>query len=329
MIRSAIPLFSALLLLGACSSSGQSDASSDDATASTIAADEASADGDSANDAPAVEPAGDDELGVSVNGTELTVAEFDEHLESWARLAEAEAQTVRDTDGELLAEFVGGITQQYLQFESFMDAIKADGVTITEEDRTAAEATALTSLGEPNDESARASAVEWLAGLAAIEPSEAELDAYVAENAADLTTDLICSSHILVETTEEADAAVARLEGGEAFADVATELSIDPGSGVAGGDLGCVGPGAFVPEFEEAALAATFGEATDPVESQFGFHIIVTREPATADLRPAAAAQFEAVARTLLDESVTSATIEIAPQFGSWDDTTSTYSPPT
>lgn len=87
------------------------------------------------------------------------------------------------------------------------------------------------------------------------------------------------AAHILVETQEEANAAIERINGGEAFADVAAELSSD-GSAENGGDLGWFGEGQMVPVFEETAFALTeVGQLSEPVESQFGWHVITLLEP--------------------------------------------------
>ena len=83
----------------------------------------------------------------------------------------------------------------------------------------------------------------------------------------------LCSRHILVGSQAEADEVMALLEAGEEFGFLAIDLSLDPGSGSLGGDLGCVLEGSFVPTFEEAAYAAEPGEAV-VAESQFGFHVI-------------------------------------------------------
>lgn len=64
------------------------------------------------------------------------------------------------------------------------------------------------------------------------------------------------------------------VEGGEDFATVAKEVSEDPGSAENGGDLGCFGKGQMVPEFEEAAFSLEKGEVSQPVKTDFGFHII-------------------------------------------------------
>jgi parvulin-like peptidyl-prolyl isomerase len=83
----------------------------------------------------------------------------------------------------------------------------------------------------------------------------------------------VCVKHILVETSEEAETVIARLEAGEDFAAVADEVSLD--TGAEGGDLGCASAGSYVNEFAEAAVGATIGEITGPVESEFGFHVLI------------------------------------------------------
>lgn len=82
------------------------------------------------------------------------------------------------------------------------------------------------------------------------------------------------ASHILVDTEEEALAAKARLDAGEDFAALATELSTDTGSGAQGGTLGFFAPGMMVPEFEAGVAALEVGAVSDPVQSQFGWHLI-------------------------------------------------------
>jgi peptidyl-prolyl cis-trans isomerase C len=80
--------------------------------------------------------------------------------------------------------------------------------------------------------------------------------------------------HILVETEAQAKAALERIRKGEDFAKLAAELSTDPGSGKEGGDLGWFEKGRMVPEFSEAAFKLEKGQVSEPVKSQFGFHII-------------------------------------------------------
>jgi peptidyl-prolyl cis-trans isomerase C len=86
----------------------------------------------------------------------------------------------------------------------------------------------------------------------------------------------IHARHILVPTEEEAKAALARVKKGEDFAKVATELSKDPGG--EGGDLGWFTRDKMVPEFADAAFKLEPGQVSDPVKSQFGWHVIKVEE---------------------------------------------------
>jgi len=73
---------------------------------------------------------------------------------------------------------------------------------------------------------------------------------------------------------ERAEAIRVRIEGGEDFAELARELSEDPGSAPQGGDLGPVEPGTMDPVFEQSAYALAQGALSEPVRSAFGYHII-------------------------------------------------------
>ena len=97
----------------------------------------------------------------------------------------------------------------------------------------------------------------------------------------------LCSSHILVATQAEADQVLERFEAGEPFDALAVELSLDPGSGSVGGELGCVLEGTFVASFEDAAYSAEPGGLV-MAESQFGFHVIAVESlgPATSASHP-------------------------------------------
>jgi peptidyl-prolyl cis-trans isomerase C len=84
--------------------------------------------------------------------------------------------------------------------------------------------------------------------------------------------------HILVPTEEEAKAAAERIAAGEEFAAVAADLSQDPGSAREGGDLGFFTKDRMVAPFAEAAFALQPGEVSEPVQSQFGWHVIKVEE---------------------------------------------------
>lgn len=85
--------------------------------------------------------------------------------------------------------------------------------------------------------------------------------------------DIVKASHILVEDEKTAKEVKTKLDEGASFEELAKEYSKD-GSAAQGGDLGWFTKGAMVPEFEEVAFSLGKDEISEPVQSQFGFHII-------------------------------------------------------
>lgn len=109
----------------------------------------------------------------------------------------------------------------------------------------------------------------------------------------------VWARHILVATAEEAQAVIERLDAGEDFATLAQELSLDTGSGAQGGDLGWFTYGRMVPEFSAAAFSLTPGEVSEPVKSDYGYHII--KVEAHEQDRPVDEADMAAVRREHFD----------------------------
>ncbi|MEL6289380.1 MAG: peptidylprolyl isomerase [Pseudomonadota bacterium] len=87
----------------------------------------------------------------------------------------------------------------------------------------------------------------------------------------------IRARHILVEKEEDARDVIERLNRGDAFAELAKELSTGP-SKTRGGDLGFFGRGQMAQPFEQAAFALKPGEVSEPVKTQFGWHVIKLEE---------------------------------------------------
>ncbi|MGF3025022.1 peptidylprolyl isomerase [Methylobacterium aquaticum] len=87
--------------------------------------------------------------------------------------------------------------------------------------------------------------------------------------------------HILVDNEAEAKKIAARLKGGEDFAKVAAETSKDPGSKAEGGDLGWFTKERMVAPFADAAFKLEAGKVSDPVKTQFGWHVIKVEEKRT------------------------------------------------
>jgi peptidyl-prolyl cis-trans isomerase C len=84
----------------------------------------------------------------------------------------------------------------------------------------------------------------------------------------------VSARHILVDSEDDAKAIAADLKKGGDFAAIAKEKSKDPGSKDSGGDLGFFSKDQMVPEFAEAAFKLDKGQISDPVKSQFGWHVI-------------------------------------------------------
>jgi peptidyl-prolyl cis-trans isomerase C len=110
------------------------------------------------------------------------------------------------------------------------------------------------------------------------EPSDEEIQNYYEKNkeAQFTTPEQRCVRHILFnkDQKEKAEDVKQQLENGGDFAKLAKENSQDPGSAAQGGDLGCLGKGETVPEFEQAAFGAERGEIVGPVQTEFGYHIL-------------------------------------------------------
>lgn len=105
-----------------------------------------------------------------------------------------------------------------------------------------------------------------------LEPKEDEMKAYYEKHKDEFKT--VEASHILVETEKEAKAIKKELDGGADFAKLAKEKSKDTQSAKNGGSLGSFGPGQMVKEFDEKVFSMKPGEISDPVKTQFGYHII-------------------------------------------------------
>ncbi|MEQ8660022.1 MAG: SurA N-terminal domain-containing protein, partial [Gammaproteobacteria bacterium] len=132
-----------------------------------------------------------------------------------------------------------------------------------------------------------------------ISVDEAALRAYYEANKASYTRDEQRNvNHILINVGEDASAeevaaaqerasaALARAREGEAFEELAAELSDDVGSRTEGGETGMFPRGVMAPEFEEAAFALEVGEVSEPVRTRFGIHVIKLKAIEPGGLQP-------------------------------------------
>jgi parvulin-like peptidyl-prolyl isomerase len=151
-------------------------------------------------------------------------------------------------------------------------------------------------------------------------PDDATVAAELADNP--LTWTVVCAGHVLVETEAEAIDALTRLQGGESLAEVAAEVSTDPGSAANGGDLGCTTPSEYVAEFGAATMEAPIDEPFGPVESAFGFHVIVVASRTEATPDEVRTVMMENATIVALDDwfsnAVAAADVTVDEQYGQW-----------
>jgi peptidyl-prolyl cis-trans isomerase C len=206
---------------------------------------------------------------VKVNGTAIPATKAD------ALMAEQRAQGVPETD-----ELKEAIREELIRRETLAQAAKAKGIEKSAETRAQMEMASQAVL-------IRAYLQDYVKSNPV---PEDRLKAEYEKIKASMGDNEYHARHILLETEEAARAILARLEKGEAFAELAKE-SKDPGSKDRGGDLGWANPQMFVAPFSQALVALEKGKMTkEPVKSDFGWHIIQLE-----DIRPVKVPPMEEV----------------------------------
>jgi hypothetical protein len=134
-----------------------------------------------------------------------------------------------------------------------------------------------------------------------------------------------CVSHILVGTQAEAVSVRKQVAGGADFAAQARKYSKDTASAIKGGDLGCAAPGSYDPAFERVADTIAVNLLSQPVHSQFGWHLIEVR---SRQLQPLDTTNSGRIQQFLKQESPVSAfitpalkaaVVTVNPAYGTWD----------
>ena len=167
-------------------------------------------------------------------------------------------------------------------------------------------------------------------------PSEAELRKYYEEHKAEF--EQVHARHILIrfqgsqlpikpgqkdltdaEALAKVQALKQRIQGGEDFGKVATQESDDTGSAANGGDLGAFRHGQMVPSFEQAAFALKPGELSEPVKTQYGYHLIKVENKdnkSFEEVRPDLEKQLApALAQKAVDELVKKTPTVLEPEY--------------
>lgn len=137
-----------------------------------------------------------------------------------------------------------------------------------------------------------------------IKITDKQINAYFEENKESFEQPAqVEASHILVATQEEADKVKVKLDDGGDFAELAAEHSIDTANAESGGALGAFGIGEMAAEFEKAAFGMDIDEISDPVETDYGFHIIQVTGKTDA-IEASLEDSKEQIKETLFDESL-------------------------
>ncbi len=290
-------------------------------------------------------PSGNPNAAATVNGEEITIEEVTARFEALSQNEQFAQQLESDTEGTLEEQVQARLLSELIDSAVVRQGARELGVEITDEDVEQRREELIEEVGgqeqfdqivdesgmtpeqitaQIRDIALREQVQEQLG--ADIEVPQEEIESFFEENR-ERRFNTIEARHILVETEEEAQDILQRLEDGEDFAEIAQAESIDTASGEQGGELGEFARGQMVPEFEEAAFNAEVGEVVGPVESQFGFHIIEVlgrNEPELADVEDDIRAELsdsqvgEAI-QAWLAEQYEAAEIEVNPRFGEWD----------
>jgi foldase protein PrsA len=257
-------------------------------------------------------------VAATVNGVEIRVDEVE------ALLDPADGTTIAKPE---FAQVLGFLVQQQIVSES---AESEFGIVI-EDSEIDAEATTMVeaALGEDQTREeflqAQGLTEDLLRRLAHSQLLVTEISEVIEADVAAPTQEeidgLYCSSHILVATEQEAGDVAGRLEAGEDFAALAGELSTDTGSGALGGDLGCQPAEAYVEPFAAALTTAEVDIPTAPVESEFGWHIILVRDDEKAVIETLTAEAVNEAANTWFTDQFESAEVTVDEEYGTWQAT--------
>lgn len=230
-----------------------------------------------------------------VNDKVITQEEYDENLSVYKKMVEtqygADAWNMEISEGQTMgSHYESNLLDQMIMDLLLVDAAEKEGVTITDEElqgeldnfKSYLETDEkyqqfLESYGMSEDYLKESLRKEYLINhylsikIENLQPSEEELQT--------LFNDLkmnesVRASHILVKTEDEAKDVIDRLNKGEGFEELAKELSKDTASAQKGGDLDYFEYTDMVQPFSEAAFSMEVGEISEPVQSEFGYHII-------------------------------------------------------
>ena len=264
-----------------------------------------------------------------VGDATLTVDE----LEALVTPPAADTPTAQ-TQPEPTASSVRPAIAAWVLTEVLKDDIESRDGEVTDADRQAAEtqlAQQFPQQWQTSPQPVKQLLIERSAALAKwnqVSVSADELQPFRADYEAGIeTSGVACVAHILVDSEDEADAVLDELDGdADRFAELARERSTDEASGANGGNLPCTDAdqfsAAYLPAFVQASLDAEVGTPVGPVETEFGYHVIVVRpwEDVAAEVAPLYSAERFA-------DIASDTAVYVNPLYGEFDPETALVEP--
>lgn len=282
----------------------------------------------------------------TVNGEDIPAQLIADQIEAdkipqVAQVALGDPDVLDAHTGQVKPTVVAALIETEIAVKLIEAELKVRGLTPTTEMRGAAEASVRGQFGDAIDKIPEAMIKQTIGRFAnfialdqALAPLPTDEEVRKVYDKAPTSYVRACVRHILVTDAAIASDTLAKLKAGGDFAALAKAVSQDPGSAVAGGDLGCVAKGSFVDAFEKATWEGAVGEIQGPIKTEFGLHIIqvTTRAPATFDdvkeeIRAKEAPENFQALGVFIRIRLSKATITIDPRYGTWDATGSSVRP--
>ena len=286
----------------------------------------------------------------TVAGETITLSEIENALERFEKTAQFEQLSAGSSRSGARRQFEQGYLSQIIRREVLQTEARQLGIEVTQDEVDAA-LEQIKADFPSEEEFAKAVDQQGLTAnqlndlvrdqvledkvraevIKGVTPSDEELQSYYDDNSAEFAETQV--SHILVKEQGLADRLSSELQAAKGagleagFSSDAKKFSEDPGSAAKGGDLGYFKPGDFVPEFEQAADDLEVGEVSDPVRSQFGYHVIWVRDRRVAPFttvreqisQQLAGDRAEQEYQDFIVAAYEDADVEVNPRFGELD----------
>ncbi len=191
------------------------------------------------------------------------------------------------TPAEMQSEWAWQEQQRTIQWRRYKQSFFADGVEVGDDEVTSLYSERQSTLMTPERIQVSYLELDPNAMAAEIDVAEADIEAvYAGDQERYKVPETRTVRHILIKDEDKVETVREKLLAGADFAEMAKEYSEDPGSKNNGGDLGPVARGVMVAPFEEAVFSLDVNKLSEPVETQFGWHLIEVTAIAGGTVKP-------------------------------------------